>query len=367
MSVRRGPGASTVSVTSGVSRADEVPAMHRSAARAPVMGDVARLAGVSHQTVSRVINDHPHISPATRTKVEQAIHQLGYRPNTAARALVRGRSGMVGIVTASGSYFGPRSAQHGVGSAARAAGFAVASIDLADVTRDELSTAIDDLARIGVEGVVVVAGHDAAVDAARSRPGELPVVVVEGDLSRAPLSVGVDQVAGATTAVEHLIALGHTRIVHVAGPADWAEARARVTGWRAAMSRAGLATRKPLTGDWTAVSGYDVGRLIAADSGVTAVFAGNDQMALGVLRALHEAGRQVPDEVSVVGFDDIPEAAFLIPPLTTVHQDFADVGARAIEVLTAAISGESASPVPLLSPRLVIRASTGPPPRRTLT
>ena len=116
---------------------------------------------------------------------------------------------MVGIVTASGSYFGPRSAQHGVGSAARAAGFAVASIDLADVTRDELSTAIEDLARIGVEGVVVVAGHDAAVDAARSRPGELPVVVVEGDLSRAPLSVGVDQVAGATAAVEHLIGLGH--------------------------------------------------------------------------------------------------------------------------------------------------------------
>ena len=332
--------------------------MQRNAVRAPVMSDVARLAGVSHQTVSRVINNHPNTSPSTRAKVQRAIDQLGYRPNTAARALVRGRSGMVGIVTASGSYFGPRSAQHGVGSAARAAGFAVASIDLADVTRDELSTAIDDLARIGVEGVVVVAGHDAAVDAARSRPSELPVVVVEGDLSRTPLSVGVDQVAGATAAVEHLIGLGHRRIVHVAGPADWAEARARVEGWRTAMSGAGLATQEPLVGDWSAASGFEAGRVIAADPGVTAVFAGNDQMALGVLLALHEAGRRVPDDVSVVGFDDIPEAAFLTPPLTTVHQDFTDVGARAITVLMAAIHGESASPVPLLSPPLVIRRST---------
>ncbi len=332
--------------------------MQRSTVRAPVMSDVARLAGVSHQTVSRVINDHPHISAPTRAKVQQAIDQLGYRPNTAARALVRGRSGMIGIVTASGSYFGPRSAQHGVGSAARAAGFAVASIDLADVTRDALSTAIDDLARIGVEGVVVVAGHDAAVDAARSRPGELPVVVVEGDLSHTLLTVGVDQVAGATAAVEHLIRLGHRRIAHVAGPADWAEARARVEGWRTAMSRAGLATQEPLVGDWTAASGFEAGRAIAADPGVTAIFAGNDQMALGVLRALHEAGRRVPDDVSVVGFDDIPEAAFLTPPLTTVHQDFTDVGARAIEVLIAAIHAESTSPVPLLSPALVIRRST---------
>ncbi len=334
----------------------------RSATRPPVMGDVARLAGVSQQTVSRVINNHPNTSPSTRAKVQRAIDQLGYRPNTAARALVRGRSGMVGIVTASGSYFGPRSAQHAVGVAARAAGFAVASIDLAHVTSDELATAIDDLARIGVEGVVVVAGHDAAVDAARSRPSELPVVVVEGDLSRTPLCVGVDQVAGATAAIEHLVGLGHRRIVHVAGPADWAEARARLEGWRTAMSGAGLATQEPWVGDWSAASGFDAGRVIAADPGVTAVFAGNDQMALGVLLALHETGRQVPNDVSVVGFDDIPEAAFLTPPLTTVHQDFTDVGARAITVLVAAIHGESASPVPLMPPRLVVRRSTGPHP-----
>jgi DNA-binding LacI/PurR family transcriptional regulator len=124
------------------------------------------------------------------------------------------------------------------------------------------------------------------------------------------------------------------------------------------MSGAGLATQEPLVGDWSAASGFEAGRAIATDTGVTAVFAGNDQMALGVLHALHEAGRRVPDDVSVVGFDDIPEAAFLTPALTTVHQDFADVGARAITVLMAAIHGESATPVPLLSPPLVIRGST---------
>lgn len=328
--------------------------------RPPVMGDVARLAGVSHQTVSRVINNHPHIRPETREKVERAIEQLRYRPNTAARALVLGRSGLVGIVTTSGSYFGPRSAQYAVGAAARDAGYAIASIDLTNITREDLAAAIEDLTRIGVEGVVVVAGHDAAVDIARSRPGELPVVVVEGDLSRTPLAVGVDQYAGGIAAVEHLIGLGHRRIVHVAGPADWAEARARADGWRSAMSRAGLPTVEPLRGDWSAESGYEAGRLIARDPEATAVFAANDHMALGVLRALHESERRVPADVSVVGFDDIPEAAWLWPPLTTVHQAFADVGTNAMDVLTAAIRGEDAAPVPLLRPHLVIRGTTAP-------
>jgi len=329
--------------------------------RAPVMGDVARLAGVSHQTVSRVVNDHPHIRPETRARVERAIEQLGYRPNTAARALVRGRTGMVGIVSASGPFYGPRSAEHAAGAAARAAGYAVASVDLAEITRDALAAAVDDLARIGVEGVLVVAGHDIAVDIARSRPGTLPVVVVEGDLSRTPMTVGVDQVAGATAAVRHLLVLGHRRVAHLAGPSDWAEARARTDGWRAAMSEAGLPTTEPLVGDWTAASGYAAGRALAADPSVSAVFAGNDQMAIGVLRALHERGRAVPGDMSVVGFDDIPEAEFLVPSLTTVRQDFAAVGERAVGLLAAAIRGESPDPLPLVPPVLVVRGSTAAP------
>ncbi len=246
-------------------------------------------------------------------------------------------------------------------SAARAAGYAVATVDLGEVTREGLAVAVDDLTRLGVEGVLVVAGHDAAVEVARSRPGDVPVVVVEGDLSRTPMTVGVDQVAGALAAVRHLVDLGHRRVVHLAGPRDWAEARARTEGWRRAMSEAALPTTEPLVGDWSAASGYAAGRGIAADPAVTAVFAGNDQMALGVLRALAERGRPVPGAVSVVGFDDIPEAAFLHPPLTTVRQDFDAVAARALDLLDAAIRGETPSPVPLVAPTLVVRASTAPP------
>jgi|APMI01.1.fsa_nt_gi DNA-binding LacI/PurR family transcriptional regulator len=330
--------------------------------RPPVMGDVARLAGVSHQTVSRVVNGHPHIRAETKARVLRAIEQLGYRPNTAARALVRGRSGIVGVVSASSPFFGPRSAEHAVRSAARAKGYAVATVDLGEVTREGLVDALEDLARLGVEGVIVVAGHDDAVEAARARPGDVPVVVVEGDLSRTPMTVGVDQFAGAVAAVRHLVALGHRRIIHLAGPQDWAEARARTEGWRAAMSEAGLPTTEPLVGDWTAASGYAAGRAIAADPTVSAVFASNDQMALGVLRALHEEGRRVPGTVSVVGFDDLPEAEYFVPSLTTVRQDFDAVGVRALDLLDAAIHGETPPPVPLVIPALVVRASTAPSP-----
>ncbi|TQM63765.1 LacI family DNA-binding transcriptional regulator [Humibacillus xanthopallidus] len=332
--------------------------MEKATPRTPVMGDVAKLAGVSHQTVSRVLNDHPHIRPSTRAKVEQAIAQLGYQPNTAARALVRGRTGMVGIVTAAGAFYGPRSAQHAVSVAARAAGFSVTNIELDEITSETLAAAVEDLARVGVEGLVVVAGHDAAVDVARRRQGTLPVVVVEGDLTRAAMSAGVDQVAGAVAATEHLLRLGHRRIAHISGPLDWSEARARLDGWRLAMTRAGLPAADLLPGDWSPASGYAAGQRLADDAGVTAVFAGNDQMALGALRALREAGLRVPEDVSLVGFDDIPEAAYLSPPLTTVHQDFTTVGRQAIAVLTAVLRGDEPPTGGLLPAPLVVRGST---------
>ena len=173
-------------------------------------------------------------------------------------------------------------------------------------------------------------------------------------------TVGVAQVAGAELGTQHLLALGHREILHLAGPQSWTEARARLQGWQNAMYAAGLRPSLPVVGDWSARSGFEAGREIAARDDVTAVFCANDQMALGLLRALSEAGRSVPGEVSVVGFDDIPEAAYLIPPLTTVRQDFGAVGRRAIEILQAAIAGEP-SPDRLISPELVVRASTASP------
>lgn len=227
--------------------------------KTPVMADVALLAGVSHQTVSRVLNGHPHIRQSTRERVERAIAQLSYQPNTAARALVRGRSGLIGIVTGSGAFYGPRSAHQGVSAAARKAGYSVTSVELDDITEATLAAAVEDLSRLGVEGLIVVAGHDAAVDVARKRAGALPIVVVEGDLTRAAMSAGVDQVAGAVAATEHLIGLGHRRIAHISGPppSGRLEPRIRLHRWTADRSRCrdhgGLRQQRP-DGPWRTAS-----------------------------------------------------------------------------------------------------------------
>ncbi|PZG02644.1 LacI family transcriptional regulator [Micromonospora deserti] len=327
------------------------------------MTDVARLAGVSHQTVSRVINGSPSIKPETRERVLQAIERLGYRPNTAARALVRGRSGMIGIIGTATTLFGPASIHRTVEDAARAAGYFATSVNLPGVTRRALDDATDHLMRVGVEGIIMIAGHDEALEVVRRQRSGVPFVVVEGDLSKASFTVGVDQVLGARMATEHLLELGHHEIVHVRGPLNWAEARARVEGWRLAMSAARLRPAEPVHGDWSSESGYVAGLRIGEMPETTAVFAANDQMAIGVLRALHECGRRVPEDISVVGFDDVPEAAYLIPPLTTIQQDFKAVGRRAIEVIKQAIKGEDLQPSPLIIPKLVVRKSTAPPTR----
>jgi DNA-binding LacI/PurR family transcriptional regulator len=330
--------------------------------RAPVLQDVAELAGVSHQTVSRVINDSPRIRPETRLRVERAIELLGYRPNTVARALVKGRSGIIGVISVGSAHFGPASIQRGIENAARASGLFASTVSLPTLTRDLLDDSVDHLRRQRVEGIIIVAGQDDALDVARSRTAGVPIVLVEGDLTRARWTVGVDQVAGARLAVRHLIDLGHREIFHLAGPADWAEARARREGWRLEMAATGLRPPEPVHGNWSAAFGHEAGRAVAADPNVTAVFTANDQIAVGLLLALHEAGRQVPGDISVVGFDDEPASAYLVPPLTTVRQDFASVGVRAVEAITSAIAQSDAPSPSLLTPELIIRRSTGPAP-----
>jgi DNA-binding LacI/PurR family transcriptional regulator len=333
--------------------------------KTPVMADVARLAGVSHQTVSRVINGQTNLRPETRERVEQAIRQLGYRPNSAARALVTRRSATIGVIGTKGGFWGPSTVHRTIQAAGREAGYFVSSANLQSLTRHELVDAISHLRDQSVEGIVLISATDEAVEVARAQENlGVPVVVVEGDEKKARWTVGVDQVAGAELGTCHLIDLGHTDIAHLAGPQSWTEGRARLLGWQAAMYAAGLRPSQHLVGDWSAKSGYQAGLELAATSGATAVFCANDQMALGLLRALSESGKSVPGDVSVVGFDDIPEAAYLIPPLTTVRQDFTAVGHRAIEILQAAIAGE-VGPARLISPELVVRASSTSPIGRT--
>ncbi len=295
--------------------------------RAPVMADVARLAGVSQQTVSRVINGSPSIRPQTRTRVQEAIDRLGYRPNSAARALVKGRTGIIGVINTASAHYGPNSIQRTIEDAAREAGLFASSVSLSRLTREILDDSVEHLLRQLVEGIIFVAGQDEALAVARSRTISVPIVVVEGDLTRAPWTVGIDQVAGARLATRHLLELGHREIVHLGGPVDFTEARARRDSWRSEMVAAGLRPMEPIMGDWSAAGGYARGQRLATDPEVTAVFAANDQIAIGLLRALHEAGRRVPQDVSVVGFDDLPETGYLIPPLTTVRQDFPASGA----------------------------------------
>jgi DNA-binding LacI/PurR family transcriptional regulator len=333
----------------------------RRTSKAVVMADVARLAGVSHQTVSRVINNSPSLRPETRRRVQEAIDRLGYRPNTAARALVRGRTGTVGIISTGTTYFGPTSIQRTIEAAAHASGLFASSVSLSTLTRASLDASVEHLMRQFVEGIIIIAGQDDALELARSRAVGVPVVLVEGDLSRAEWTVGVDQVAGARMATRHLLELGHREIAHLAGPQDWTEARARREGWRMEMAAAGLRPPEPIVGDWTPDFGYSAGARIATDKDITAVFTANDPIAIGLLSALHDAGRAVPDEISIVGFDNQPETAYLIPPLTTIAQDFPAVGRRAVDTLLLAISGLPVSDKSLIAPELIIRSSTSAP------
>jgi len=188
----------------------------------------------------------------------------------------------------------------------------------------------------------------------------VPLIVVEGDLSGRGLTVGVDQVKGAQQATRHLVDLGHRVIDHVAGPLTYTEAKGRRAGYEAPMRDAGLTPGVLWEGDWTAASGYRIGRELVRNAESTAVFVANDQMAIGIMHAFAEAGVRVPEDVSIVGFDDIPEAAYLNPALTTVRQDFRVLGRRAIELVAKALEGEPAE-MPLLAPELIVRASTAPP------
>ena len=326
--------------------------------RRPVMADVAQAAGVSHQTVSRVINGSDSVRPQTRERVLAAMRELGYRPNSLARALVTGRSRTLGVVSFDTTLFGPASTLFGIERAAHAQGYFVSIVSVTSLDRDLVLGAVDQLHGQGVDGVLLITPQERAAEAFAHLPRELPVVAVEAGPEETVAVVTVDQVAGAQAATRHLLELGHRTVWHLAGPPDWLEARQRIEGWTTALAQAGADAPPLLSGDWSARSGYELGQRLATVREVTAIFAAHDQMALGVLRALHESGRSVPGEVSVVGFDDMEEAASFWPPLTTVRQFFGEVGRRSVEALLHEVeSGDRRAPS-LVATELVVRDST---------
>ena len=221
--------------------------------------------------------------------------------------------------------------------------------------------AVDRLRVQGVDGILVITPQEGAADALVNLPVGIPLVAVEAGRPNSVPLVAVDQFAGAVNATQLLLDLGHETVWHVSGPREFLEAQQRVDGWRATLEAAGAHVPPVLVGDWSPASGYRVGLQLAGDLEVTAIFVANDQMALGVLRALHERGREIPREVSIVGFDDIPEAQYFTPPLTTVRQDFGEMGRSSLRLLLELIQ-DTGQPPPrvTIAPELVVRRSTAP-------
>lgn len=327
-------------------------------ARNPSMHDVAARAGVSHQTVSRVLNDFPGIRPETRERVLSAIQELGYRRNMAARALATGRSEVIGVIMPEVPHFGPTSTLYAIEHAAKRAGFKPL-ITTASWDAESMGEALDFLLGRSVDALVVMAQHPAVLDAVDSIT-DVPVLFALTGNSHGARSIAVDQVRGTRLALDHLYELGHRRFQHVTGIAGLTEAQLRRDTFLEFLAERGLERLPILEGDWSADAGYRAG--LAMEEGVTALFCANDPMAIGAIHALEERGLNVPDDVSVVGFDDVPEAAYAHPGLTTVHQDFTEVGLRAVALLVSAINGRDPGQVDPVEPWLVVRDSTGPAP-----
>ncbi len=329
------------------------------------MADVARLAGVSAQTVSRVSNGYTGVTEETRREVLAAMKQLGYRPNSAARALKRGEFRTIGVITFTLSTTGNVRTLEAIATSAAHEGYAVTLLPVAVPTQDEVRGAFSRLGELAVDAVIVIMEVHLLDAAALSLPPHVQVVVADSDAGDRYTVVDTDQAGGTRDAVDHLLGLGHRTVWHLAGPEGSFAAQRRADAWRTALTEAGRVPPPLVRGDWSAESGYRAGLALAAEEDCTAVFAANDQMALGLLRALHEKGRTVPDDVSVIGFDDIPEAGSFLPPLTTVHQDFAEVGRRCVEgVLRQMRPSAPRRGTTLVPTRLVVRHSTAPPPSR---
>ncbi|WP_431929143.1 LacI family DNA-binding transcriptional regulator [Nonomuraea jabiensis] len=325
--------------------------------------DIARVAGVSQQTVSRVINGKARVSGPTRAKVLKVIDDLGYRPNRLAQTLAGGPARAVTVLTSDTALYGAAATLRGMEEAARAAGFSV-GISVLDAASQQTDIALR-LNRPG-EPVMVIAFDEAGVSALRALPPDVPVAAAveyrsDDDPDADPWQVWLDDRAAAAHATRYLLSLGHRTVHYLAIPSSTSPLAQRTRGWQDALRAAGLPVPDPLQGGWTPRSGYLSVRSLVADRSVTAILCGNDDLALGVMRAAREAGRDIPGDLSVVGFDDSPPAAYLNPSLTTVRLDFEGLGRACFGLLYRRLAPEAALAVPEWSePELIVRESSGP-------
>ena len=323
--------------------------------------DVAESAGVSYQTVSRVINGSPHVSPQTLERVQAAIRKLDYQPNRAARTLASRRSNTLEVVFFGITLYGPTRMLTGVERSARELGYQLIYSNVEDDDPRVVEAAINSLSEHLVDGAIMITPvQDPIFDDLIKVCRDVPFVQLDAPPDAKTPSVVIDQAYGSRLVTQHLIDCEHRHIAEISGPMYWHDAIARHKSWLATLERNGLAAGESIEGDWTAESGYQAARmLLKRNSTFTAIVAGNDQMALGAMRALREQGLNIPGDVSIVGFDDIPEAAYFEPPLTTVRQDFAALGKQSVEYLVEMIrEREVAIHQRVLYPTLIERSST---------
>lgn len=325
--------------------------------------DVARIAGVSHITVSRVVNNYQHISPRTRQKVEAAIEELGYVPNRLAQGLARQRTHTIGFATNDISLHAPSQLASGIERAAREHGYSLIVSIVHDYGLPAVESAVRSLKERHVDGLLVNAslgGED--VSALHGLCSDVPCVFLDVPAEANVHAALLDQYSGAQLGAEHLLSLGHTRIAMISEPESAVAEHSRTQGWRDALARRNLSPVATVHGDWSAGSGYAaVTELLGRGAGFTGLLVANDQMAVGALRALWERGLNVPRDVSVIGFDDTAESAMLIPPLTTIRQDFPNLGKRSFHHLLQLVEGKDPPQLTVTQPELIVRASTAAP------
>ena len=326
----------------------------------PTMLDVAKLAGVSYQTVSRVINDHPYVSKDVRQRVREAIDTLGYRPSKAATKLASKSSKIIATVLYGSWFPGLSEIALNVELAAKTSGFDVILINITE-PKQQLVEALENVKAWAVDGLIlIVPVQSLSVEEIQAICGDTPFVFIDSHQASNTPSVVVDEAYGTEQLVEHLIQQGHARFCEISGPLDWLNAQVRHEACVQTFQAHSRDLPVYIEANWTVSGGYRAAKKLLADPhDCTAIIAANDSMALGVIRALHEAGLSVPEDVSVVGFDDIPEAAYFAPPLTTVRRNLIQLGVTGFEYLMQRMDELDISlQQRLIQPRVIFRSST---------
>ena len=329
-------------------------------AKPPVIDDVARLAGVSVPTVSRVLTGAARVSDDKRERVLAAIQDLNFRPSAAARALVSRQPRIIAVLAGDTSHYGYAETIRGIEESARTGGYLVTISVVESESDDSVDSTIALVLDQPLAGVIVLKFDPAGVAALHKIPLDIPTVSISGVRETGVPQAVLNESAAAQELTEYLLSLGHQTVHHVRVPPSRKE-DGRTTGWRRALRNAGAPIPETIDASWEPESGREIGQQLADIDGVTAVFCGNDEIAMGVIRGLADRGKSVPGDISVVGFDDHPLSALWNPPLTTVKQDFAGLGARAYDLLQALLSGQKVRKFSSERPEVVIRESAAPP------